>query len=168
MPQPVVIFPYDPAWPQVFAAIEARLVEALGGCALAIEHVGSTAVPGLAAKPIIDIDVVIAAETDLPLAAGRLASIGYAHKGEQGVAGRHAFSRPQDLPSHHLYVCAADNLELARHLAFRDHLRASPGDAGAYARLKYELAERFGADRDGYSQAKSAFVEQMLRKAASH
>lgn len=165
MPQPVVITPYDPAWPQVFAALQARLAAGLGQVAVAIEHVGSTAVPGLAAKPVIDIDIVIASAADLPLASERLASLGYAYKGEQGIVGRHAFKRPADAPEHHLYVCAADNLELRRHLAFRDHLRANPADADAYAQLKVELAQHFREDREGYSQAKSAFVEDILRKA---
>jgi len=166
MPQPVVILPYDRVWPQVFTALQAHLAAELGPSVLAIEHVGSTAVPGLAAKPVIDIDIVIAAESELPLLIDRLTKLGYAYKGEQGIAGRHAFKRPPDMPEHHLYVCSADNLELSRHLAFRDHLRASPADAEAYGKLKFELAARFGADREGYSQAKSDFVEAMLRKAA--
>lgn len=133
---------------------------------MSIEHVGSTAVPGLAAKPVIDIDVVIASEADLPSVISELAAIGYVYEGEIGIAGRHAFRPPGDLPKHHPYVCAVDNRELQRHLAFRDHLRENKRDAQAYGELKCELAEHFGADRDGYAQAKTAFVEDVLRKVA--
>ncbi len=163
---PVIVVPYDPAWPAFFASIKAHLAVALGETALAIEHVGSTSVPGLAAKPIIDIDAVIASEADLPQAIGKLAGVGYQHEGEIGIVGRHAFRQPDGLPKHHLYVCAVGNAELKRHLAFRDHLRENDHDAQAYGDLKQELAQRFGSDRDGYTEAKTAFVEKMLRKAA--
>lgn len=165
MPAPVVIVDYDPAWPIVFAGLSARLAEALGGTALSIEHVGSTAVPGLAAKPIIDLDIVIVSETVLPDAICKLAAVGYAYEGGRGLAGRHAFSPPSGLPKHHPYVCACDNAELGRHLAFRDHLRRHPADSEAYGRLKRALAERFRDDRDGYTNAKTAFVEDVLRRA---
>ena len=166
-PQPIVIFAYDPAWPDAFELIRSRLAEALGDLALGIEHVGSTSVPGLPAKPIIDIDVVIASDAHLPSVIGQLATIGYLHEGDLGIAGRHAFRAPDDLPKHHPYVCSAGNRELQRHLAFRDHLRGHPDDALAYANLKRDLAARFGSDRDGYSAAKTSFVEEMLRRAMS-
>ncbi len=132
MPTAIVIAPYDPAWPQVFESIRSRLAEALGATALTIEHVGSTAVPGLAAKPVIDIDVMIASEADLPSAISALATIGYVHEGEIGIPGRHAFRPPAGLPKHHPYVCALGSRELQRHLAFRDHLRENARDAQAY------------------------------------
>src|SRR5512145_273306 len=116
MPDPVVIVDYDPSWPDVFEDLRARLLRALGDLVMAIEHVGSTAVPGLAAKPIIDIDVVIPSVSDLPAAIQRLAEIGYAHRGDLGVPGREAFSQPADLPRHHLYVCTIRSVELLRHL----------------------------------------------------
>jgi GrpB-like predicted nucleotidyltransferase (UPF0157 family) len=166
VPQPVVVVPYDPDWPDAFASIRSSLTDALGESAVAIEHVGSTSVPGLAAKPVIDIDIVIAHEAGLPLVTSKLATIGYRYEGERGVAGRHAFRPPDGLPKHHLYVCAVGNSELERHLAFRDHLRANRSDALAYANLKRELADRFGTDREGYSQAKTTFVEGVLRKVA--
>jgi GrpB-like predicted nucleotidyltransferase (UPF0157 family) len=166
-PQPVVVFPYDPEWPETFVSIRRALTEALRKTAIAIEHVGSTSVPGMAAKPIIDIDIVIGSEAELTCAISKLAAIGYRYEGEKGVVGRHAFRPPTDLPKHHPYVCAVGNPELNRHLAFRDHLRENESDAKAYAKLKRELAERFGTDRDGYSEAKTAFVEEVLRKVAA-
>ena len=166
-PSPVVVSPYDPAWPALFQALRDRLTAALGALAVEIHHVGSTAVSGLAAKPIIDTDVVIAAASHLPLAAERLTALGYVDKGEQGVAGRRAFRPPADAPAHHLYVCVQDSPELTRHLAFRDHLRADPETCAAYAQLKLALAERFGSDRESYTAAKTTFVEATLRACAS-
>lgn len=162
MPEVIVIQPYDARWPEDFEIIRARLAAALGDTALRIEHVGSTSVPGLAAKPVIDLDIVIARETDLPRAISKLQVIGYRYEGEKGIPGRHAFGAPAGLPVHHLYVCALGNRELKRHLAFRDYLRANPLEAEKYAELKYNLARQFGSDRDGYSEAKTTFVEAAL------
>ena len=106
-PAPGVVVDYDPAWPATFARLRERVVEALGPLALAVEHVGSTAVPGLAAKPIVDLDVVIAHRSDLPEVVRRLRPLGYRHEGDLGVTGREAFTTPGGLPAHHLYVCAA-------------------------------------------------------------
>jgi len=164
MGEPVVIVPYDPTWPSLFAQLRDGIVAALGATALRVEHVGSTSVPGLAAKPIIDIDAVIPAETDLPEAIRKLARVGYTHEGERGIAGRHAFSQPSGLPAHHLYVCDEHNPELWRHIAFRDYLRANPAEAASYGALKERLALRFGNDRDGYTDAKSAFIAEALSK----
>lgn len=92
------------------------------GRAAAIEHVGSTAVPGLAAKPIIDMDVLLGSATDLPLVIAQLASVGYQHRGDLGVTGREAFrAPPNDLP-HHLYVCPPRSPEYMRHISFRGYL----------------------------------------------
>jgi GrpB-like predicted nucleotidyltransferase (UPF0157 family) len=162
MAEPVVIAPYNPEWPEIFARLRKNLAVALGDVALRVEHVGSTAVPGLAAKPVIDIDVVIASEGELCVAIERLAQIGYGYAGERGISGRHAFVQPAALPAHHLYVCATDNLELARHLAFRDHLIANRDAAEAYGLLKKNLAEAFGVDREGYTNAKTAFIDGII------
>ncbi len=165
MPRPVIIMPYDPDWPRHFGLIRDRMAAALGATALAIEHVGSTSVPGLPAKPIIDIDIVIASTADLADAIWSLGRMGYVYRGEYGVPGRHAFRAPDGLPEHHCYVCVTGNRELTRHLTFRDHLRRHPDRAQAYGDLKQALAARFGTDRDGYAVAKTDFVEGMLREA---
>lgn len=164
MAGPIVIVDYDPAWPVLFAALRDRATAALGALAVAVEHVGSTAVPGLAAKPIIDLDVVIPAAADLPAAVARLAAIGYRHQGDLGVPGRAAFAAPPGAPPHHLYVCAAGSAALRRHLAFRDALRARPEAARAYAELKRAAARRFRDDREGYTGAKDAFVATILQR----
>jgi GrpB-like predicted nucleotidyltransferase (UPF0157 family) len=165
MTAPVIIQDYDPLWPQQFEALRSRIAAALGERAAAIEHVGSTAVPGLAAKPIIDIDVLLRSDADLPDVISRLELIGYKHQGDLGIAGREAFRAfPDDLP-HHLYVCPPASQEYSRHIAFRDYLRRHPEDANAYATLKRGLAKKFGADREAYNQAKSEFIADILRQA---
>jgi GrpB-like predicted nucleotidyltransferase (UPF0157 family) len=163
---PVVIVDYDPSWPATFQRLRDRLAATLGPLAVAIEHVGSTAVPGLAAKPIIDLDVVIADRADLPAVIQRLQPLGYHHEGDLGVPGRQAFTTPAGAPPHHLYVCAVGAAALDRHLAFRDALRADPAAAGAYGDLKRSLAARLSHDRVAYTEAKSAFVERVLGQAA--
>lgn len=162
MGNPVVIVPYDPIWPDVFVQIRDQVAAALGAIALEIEHIGSTSVPGLAAKPIIDIDVVIPTESAISLVISKLSQLGYSYEGEKGIEGRHAFAQPSRLPTHHLYVCAVGNPELGRHIAFRDYLRADPGAARTYGLLKQRLSDRFGSDREGYTNAKTAFITDAL------
>jgi GrpB-like predicted nucleotidyltransferase (UPF0157 family) len=160
--QPVHIVDYDPQWPATFEHLRDQLTDALGGLALQIEHVGSTAVAGLAAKPIIDIDVVIRSRGDLPAIIGKLRPLGYQPEGDLGVPDREAFTTPMGAPPHHLYVCPADSAALARHLAFRDFLRTHPTTARAYGQLKRSLARQFRTDRVGYTEAKTEFIEQVL------
>jgi GrpB-like predicted nucleotidyltransferase (UPF0157 family) len=172
----ITIVEYDPQWPVAFAALRYVLATTLGALALAIEHVGSTAVPGLAAKPILDLGVVIASQARLPEAIQSLARLGYFHQGDLGIVGREAFGRhgpdvPRDgtgrpWPAHHLYVCAHDSAELARHVTFRDYLRHHPEAVAAYAQRKRQLAHRFPHDREAYTQHKTEFIEAMLRRAS--
>lgn len=158
----VVIEPYDPAWSATFDSLRRRLVPVLGSVALAIEHVGSTAVPGLAAKPIIDIDIVVRDADGLAVAIARLGTVGYTHRGDQGVAGREAFARPEGDPPHHLYVCMAGGQELLRHLAFRDRLRVDPGAALAYGALKLRLAALHAEDRIAYNDGKGPWIRALM------
>ena len=120
----VVVLPYDKKWKQDFEEIKKEISEVIGSFAIAIEHVGSTSVEGLAAKPIIDIDVVVKSD-DIKRAIEGLGSIGYVHEGNLGIEGREAFTYEgkEHLQTHHLYVCPEDSPELKRHLAFRDYLR---------------------------------------------
>ena len=159
----VVIVEYDPEWPTTFETIRAGVSSALGGLALNIEHVGSTAVPGLPAKPIIDVDVVVR-PADAESVIRRLVRIGYVHEGDLGVPGREAFRRPAGTPAHHLYVCPTDSMALKEHLRFRDYLRADPVVAGEYATLKRRLASEFGDDRAAYTAGKAGFVSAALRR----
>ncbi len=139
----------------------------LGDLVVTVEHVGSTAVPGLAAKPIIDLDVVIPSRADMPAAIARLATLGYVHQGDLGIAGREAFRAPHEDPKHHLYACPLDSEELRRHRAFRDYLLTHPDEARAYGALKKTCALRFIDDRSAYVEAKGPFVAEILRRALS-
>ena len=166
-PDEVEVVEYDPAWPRLFEELAAPVRDALGDLALAVEHVGSTSVPGLAAKPIIDIDVVIASPEQLPEVAERLAPLGYTHLGDLGLPGREAFGREDGAarPQRHLYVCYDGAPPLVQHLLLRDYLRAHPGAAARYGSLKKALAVRFRFDREGYIDAKSAMVQDLLAAA---
>jgi GrpB-like predicted nucleotidyltransferase (UPF0157 family) len=165
MVNPVIVLDYDPNWPGLFQLLRRRIANVLGDMAAAIEHVGSTAVPGLVAKPIIDLDVLLTSETLLPKAIERLAGLGYIHRGNLGVPEREAFFAPANDPPHHLYVCPPSSAEFLRHVAFRDYLRAHPEDAKIYGNLKIALAGRFREDRVAYNNAKGEFVEERTSRA---
>ena len=156
---------YDPQWPCRFEELRLRIAAALGELATAIEHIGSTAVPGLDAKPIIDMDVLLKANGDFPGAVVRLASLGYRHQGDLGIPGREAFEAPPAGFAHHLYVCLPHCMQYRRHIAFRDHLRKHPDDASAYAELKRRLAAQFSCDRAAYVAGKTQFVSAILQRA---
>ena len=158
---PVVVVDYDSGWPGQFEALRASLLEAVGELAVAIEHVGSTSVPGLAAKPVIDIDVVVRGE-DVATAIERLEAVGYEHRGDLGIAQREAFRRPEGSVAHHLYVCPEGSPALANHLAVRDYLREHAGAARDYGDLKKRLAREHATDIDGYIEGKSEFLLGIL------
>ncbi len=162
MSEPIQIVPYDPAWPVTLQTLRSRLYDAVGHLAVAVEHVGSTAVSGLAAKPILDVDVVMRSASDLADAICRLGGIGYVHLGDQGVPGREAFAGPQGSPQHHLYLVVQGSEALRNHVQFRDYLRAHPDKAAEYSLLKRKLALRFRDDRDGYTEGKTEFVKGVL------
>ena len=156
----VLVLPYDETWKEDFLRIKAELQDALGGLALRIEHVGSTAVEGLSAKPIIDLDVVIRDDSMLEAAVSALLKIGYRHEGDLGIPGREAFSYDgkEHLRKHHLYVCPQDSAELRRHLAFRDYLRSHPDAVRAYSRIKEEGAALYPYDIEKYIEHKAPFI----------
>lgn len=157
MSQPIVVVDYDPTWPQVFERLRALVWRVVQDFALAIEHVGSTSVPGLAAKPIIDMDVVIASAALIPLAIERLGTLGYVHRGNLGIEGREALQQPAHLPPHH-----QDSVSLRNHLALRDYLRAHPAAVQAYGALKKRLAQEHAHNIEAYIEAKSDLILSML------
>ena len=158
----VVVQAYDAAWKQDFMKIKAEIQDALGDLALRIEHVGSTSVEGLSAKPIIDIDVVIRDYSLLDAVVSALRAIGYQHEGDLGIAGREAFryEGKDHLRKHHLYVCPQDSAELKRHIAFRDYLRSHPEAVKEYSRVKKEGAALYPYDMERYIEYKSPFIEK--------
>jgi GrpB-like predicted nucleotidyltransferase (UPF0157 family) len=126
----IIVVEYDPGWPEVFERLRSRVWAAVSDLALSVEHVGSTSVQGLAAKPIIDISVVVREKLDVPAGISRLATLGYVHRGNLGIDGREAFDSPEGFPKHNLYLCPSDSPALANHLAVRDYFRAHPEAAG--------------------------------------
>lgn len=166
MKKRVVVEPYDEAWKDDFAAIRDELEAVLNGLVLRIEHVGSTSVEGLSAKPVIDIDVVISDRSVLPEVISALESIGYSHEGDLGIPGREAFKYEgkDHLKKHHLYVCAQDAEELKRHIAFRDYLRSDPDAVAEYSRIKEEGARLYPDDIDKYIEHKSPFIESVYKQ----
>jgi GrpB-like predicted nucleotidyltransferase (UPF0157 family) len=158
----IVIVEYDPAWPSEFVHLRDRAEAALGDVTVVIEHVGSTAVPGLPAKDVIDMVVVVESDDDVNEAISRLEAIGYRARGNLGVEGREAFSWPEGEKRHHLYVSPTTSAELQAQVAFRDRLRADPTVAREYVALKRELAARHRDDRSAYTEAKTEFIEATL------
>lgn len=166
MPDPIVVVDYDPNWPVVFEWLRDRAGNALRDLTSRIEHIGSTSVPELAAKPIIDLVVIVAPE-DVATAITRLVSIGYQHQGSLGVEGRDAFKGMPDDPPHHLYLSPIYSEELRAQLTFRDRLRTDADLAARYEMLKRSLAARYRNDRIGYTEAKTQFVVEATRDARS-
>lgn len=162
----VIVVPYDASWKTEFEKIKEELLYALGKLAMAIEHVGSTAVEELAAKPIIDIDVVMQNYNDFEMVKDALGRIGYTHEGDLGIKDRQAFkyADKSHLHKHHLYVCPAYSKELKRHLSFRDYLRRNPTDRDWYASVKIMAAQQHPEDIEGYIAAKSPCIEEIYRK----
>ena len=162
----VVVLSYDEAWSSAFEAIKAEIEAALGDLMLRVEHVGSTSVKGMSAKPCIDIDVVIRDDSVFDDVVQRLGAVGYIHEGDLGIKGREAFKyadKPH-LMTHHLYVCPEDSEELRRHVAFRDYLRGNPEAVKKYSQVKEKAAELFPNDIDGYIQYKSPCIEELYRE----
>jgi GrpB-like predicted nucleotidyltransferase (UPF0157 family) len=158
------VFDYDPAWTELFNQIRERVWPHVSDVAIAFEHVGSTSVPGLASKPVIDIDVVIPSRTEFPQIVQRLTHAGYAHQGDLGIDDREAFRESANDVRHNLYVCSSESLALRNHVTLRDHLRAHPDDLDTYAALKKRLAVEFPDDIDGYAAAKTDFILSILTR----
>ena len=161
----VIVLPYRYEWKDDFEKIKQELTVALGDLAIGIEHVGSTSVEGLSAKPCIDIDVVIEDYSVFDAVVDRLASIGYIHEGDLGIKDREAFkySDKPHLENHHLYVCPQSSEELRRHLTFRDFLRNNPDAAAKYGSIKEKAAELYPNDIDKYIEYKSPCIEEIYK-----
>ena len=161
----VTVLPYDPKWRSDFEAIREEIEHAVGNLILGIEHVGSTSVEGMAAKPCIDIDVVIPDYSVFDAVVERLNAIGYIHEGDLGIRDREAFKytdKPH-LQTHHLYVCPQTSAELHRHITFRNFLRANPDAAQAYSAVKRQAAQLFPNDIDGYIAYKAPCIEKLYK-----
>ena len=161
----VVVLPYDEAWKSDFENIKKEIEGAVGNLIVGIEHVGSTAVKGMSAKPCIDVDVVIKDYETFDAVAQKLEDIGYIHEGNLGIQDREAFkySDKPHLQKHHLYVCPQYSEELHRHITFREFLKGNPEAVKTYSLVKEKAAELFFDDIDQYMEYKSPCIEELYR-----
>ncbi len=163
----VRVVPYSDAWPALYEAESARIrpfFAAAGGVEVALEHTGSTAVPGLAAKPIVDILAGLGREGDRSATIAALMQAGYSHRGEQGIAGRDFFRRGEPR-QYHVHLTMIDSTFWNDHRLFREYLRSRPAVASAYQALKFDLAARYPTDRESYIEGKTVFVRATLASA---
>jgi GrpB-like predicted nucleotidyltransferase (UPF0157 family) len=159
---------HDPGWAKAFLAERSVLAEALDGVSCGIEHIGSTAVPGVPAKPIIDIAVGIPASIDLRECIARLQQVGYEYRGDAGDGGGHVFVRANgDVRTHHVHMVALGGDQWRQYLVLRDLLRTERAARERYAAAKRELAHRFPDDRKSYTDGKDEVVDCLLREATS-
>jgi len=168
----IIVVDYDPKWAAQFNELRNLLSGYVKDDIISIEHVGSTSVVGLKAKPIIDLDIIVADEKCMKKVIAQLAKLGYEHIGDLGVTGREAFKRPDENIltdgtgrkwfEHHLYVCQTGSVGLRNHLALRDHLRQYPAKVLEYSNLKTHLAEKYPYDIDAYIEGKTDFITNIL------
>ena len=161
-----MLAPYNAAWPAAFQQESAAIRNALSGTPITLHHIGSTSIPGVMAKPVIDMLGVVSSIDDIDAGEHQLAAIGYEGLGEFGISGRRYFRKtaPDGARTHHLHVFAAGSTAIDRHLDFRDYLRAFPAEAAAYADLKHKLAAQFTGE--DYSEGKTEFIRTIEQRAA--
>ena len=168
MPQHITVLDYDPKWPLEYEKERDYIAEILNDNCICIYHIGSTAVPGLAAKPVIDIMAVVRSLEKTDDAAGKFSAIGYEYLGEFGIAGRRYLRKGGDERTHQIHIFQADDWEnIRRHLALRDYMRTHEKERKEYAEIKKSLALKYPYDIDGYCDGKDAFVREMERRALS-
>ncbi|WP_428611112.1 GrpB family protein [Shewanella sp.] len=158
----IEVLDYQRHWPEVFEAEKALLLAVLGDRVITIEHIGSTSVPGLAAKPIIDILVEADSLAALDAKNSQLQRLGYRARGEHGIAGRRYFQKGGEQRSHHLHAFQSGSAQLTAHRAFRDYLIAHPQMAGEYGRLKQRIAKKGQHDSEAYMALKADFMVETL------
>lgn len=163
----VEVVPYNPAWHSQFEQVAEQLQQAMGVVVLVVHHIGSTAIPGIYAKPVIDLLVEVSDIRSVDDRAAALETLGYEAMGEFGIAGRRYFRRQiSEIRTHNVHIFAADSPQIARHLAFRDYLIAHPDEAQQYSDLKRSLARQYPHDIQGYMDGKDAFIRAIDQKAA--
>ncbi|MGF6160068.1 GrpB-like predicted nucleotidyltransferase (UPF0157 family) [Ensifer sp. KUDG1] len=158
----ITLVEYDPLWPSLFEQRALSIATLLSPFVGAIHHIGSTAIPGLAAKPKIDIDAVIADLGALPALSARLCNAGFIFHGDPHASGLWTFTTATRPYGTRLYLCGEGNAAHAARLLFRDRLRERPDDAAQYEALKRRLATEAGSDWEFYTAGKRAFIEAVL------
>ena len=159
----VIISKYNPDWISYFALLQDFIWPHISDVSLSLEHIGSTSVPGLPAKPIIDLTIVTSNKENLNIIIQRLSSIGALHKGNLGIEGREAFSQLKGFPDHNIYACIVGSRALENHLAIRNVLRANAKLAKEYGELKLKLAKQHCQDIESYVEGKSQFLLSILK-----
>jgi GrpB-like predicted nucleotidyltransferase (UPF0157 family) len=168
MSRKVLVLPYNPAWTQQFEVEGGVLRAIFGNEALAIHHIGSTSIPGMSAKPIIDVLVEVREIAIIDRLNEKMSESGYTPKGENGITGRRYFVKgSEDLHVSHVHCFQSGHWQIERCLTFRDYLMDHPGDAQSYSRLKEFLAEQFPENIDAYVEGKEPFCEKINAKARS-
>ncbi|MBW3570749.1 MAG: GrpB family protein [Gemmatimonadetes bacterium] len=164
----VEVVPHDPRWRDAFEAEAKHVAAALGENVTAIHHIGSTAIPGIHAKPVVDLLVEVRDLAELDGRSSAMESLGYEVMGEYGIPGRRYFRKDdqEGTRTHNLHAFETGAAEVERHLAFRDYMIAHPGDAQQYGELKRKLADEHPQSMDGYMDGKDAFIKEMDRRAA--
>ena len=161
----VVVEKWNPQWKYEYEKIVASLGKDIIYNSIKIEHVGSTSVEGLSAKPVIDLDIVIEKDK-FAIIKELLNKKGYEHEGDLGIEGREAFSYSgkEELMTHHLYVCPKDSKKLFKHITFRNFLKNNPDLAAEYSKVKEKAAVLYPDDIDKYIEFKSEIIEKIYRK----
>jgi GrpB-like predicted nucleotidyltransferase (UPF0157 family) len=164
----VEVVPHDPRWRDAFEAEAKHVAAALGENVVAIHHIGSTAIPNIYAKPIIDLLVEVRDITEVDGRGAAMESLGYEVMGEYGIPGRRYFRKDnqEGIRTHHIHAFKAGSAEAGRHLAFRDYMIAHPDDAQSYGELKRKLAKEHPQSPDGYMDGKDGFIKEMELRAA--
>jgi len=165
MPDPIVIVPYDPLWPEHFLELGTALRKVLGETALRIDHVGSTAIPGLDAKPIIDVQISVVSFEPLNAYRIPIESLGFVFRASNPDLTKRYFREGPGERRTHVHVRRVGSWAEQGALLFRDYMRTHEQDARRYAELKYDLAEKFRDDRPGYTTGKDPFIWEILSKA---
>jgi len=166
MKDKIIIHPYDPHWPELFSHLGADLRKTLGQTALRIDHIGSTAIPGLDAKPIIDVQISVATFEPVEVYRLLLEGLGYVFRADNPDRTKRYFRETSGQRRTHIHVRRAGSWAEQFALLFRDYLRAQPGEARRYAALKYALAEKYQTDREAYTEAKEPLIWEIMVNAS--
>jgi len=162
----IEIVPHDPAWADLATTEAAQIMRTLGASILAIHHIGSTAIPGIMAKPTLDLLAEVPNLDEIDELNPRMEALGYAPRGENGIPGRRYFIKlAGETHFCHIHMFLTGNQEIIRHINFRDYLIAHPAEAEAYSRLKAALAAQFPYDSVSYTDGKEQFIREIDRKA---
>lgn len=165
--QKVEVVPHDPRWKDAFEVESNRVADALGNTVVGIHHIGSTSIPGIYAKPIIDLLVEVNNITQVAARKSHMESLGYEVMGEFGIPGRQYFRKDNrdGIRTHHIHTFAMGSAQIERHLLFRDYMIAHPDEAQAYSDLKRMLAKQYPTNIESYMDGKDGFIKAIDQKA---